>query len=101
MFRKAYEIFLHSIIYDKELAWGCDLCPKPLSSRSSNFAENDIKGFEEDVDSTKYVKGIEANRNPEGDDRAGWPNDLNEMEEAKSARQNSGQRQREHMQKKH
>ena len=85
VFRKAYEIFLHSIIYDKELAWGCDSCPKPLSSSSSKreaeFAdiechisdginmgtiENDIKGFagkeifEEEVDSTKIVKGIEA-----------------------------------------
>ena len=34
VFRRAYEIFIHSIVYDTELAWNCRLCPKPLNIKS-------------------------------------------------------------------
>ena len=86
IFQKAFEIFLHSLSYDIEIAWGCELCPKPLDinkglkehdftadevhiSDGINMGtiENDIKGitdqeiFEEETDKTVIVKGIEAN----------------------------------------
>ena len=84
VFRKANKIFIHSLNYDKETAWGCNSCPKPLNKKSSKreedfenvechisdginmgTIENEIKGFanreifDEEVDD-KIVKGIEA-----------------------------------------
>ena len=80
-----FEIFIHSLKYDKEMAWGCDLCPKPLDIKSGmkeedfddiechisdginmGTIENDIKGvtekeiFEQQKDESRIVKGIEA-----------------------------------------
>ena len=86
IFHKAFEIFLHSLSYDLELAWSCKMCPKPLDISSNlkehdfdsnevhisdginmGTIENDVKGFtdrdifEEETDQTVIVKGIEAN----------------------------------------
>ena len=85
IFCKGYEIFIHSLVYDKKQAWGCDLCPKQLDPKCGKFEEdfetiechvsdginmgtieNDIKGytekdiFEEEKDDSLTVKGIEA-----------------------------------------
>ena len=30
IFKKAVEIFMHSLVYDKELAFSCEKCPNPL-----------------------------------------------------------------------
>ena len=86
VFRKAYEIFIHAIEYNIELAWNCRLCPEPLDTKAGEredqfdqfechisdginmgTIENDIKGvterdiFEEEVIDNKIVFGIEAN----------------------------------------
>ena len=85
VFRKGYEIFIHSLKYDKKDAWGCDDCPKPLinnkKQREEDFddvevhvsdginmgtLENDLKGhtntniFDEEKNEDNIVKGIEA-----------------------------------------
>ena len=82
--RKGYEIFIHSLNYNKEEAWDCKKCPDQLKPGESEeqfdeiechisdginmgTIENDIKGFtdkdtfEEEIDtSAGAVKGIEA-----------------------------------------
>ena len=86
IFCKAFEIFIHALKYDVEMAWDCIMCPKVLDtikgmkeqdynedevhiSDGINMGtiENDVKGytgqdiFEDEVDTTVVVKGIEAN----------------------------------------
>ena len=85
IFQKGYEIFLHSLQYDKSKAWSCDLCPKELDiNQKSNEVDydevevhvsdgidmgtiqNTIKGFvgneifQENKVKNIVVKGIEA-----------------------------------------
>ena len=85
IFRKGYEIFIHSLKYNNEQAWGCELCPKPIDLNAKKCEEdfdeievhvsdginmgtleNDIKGytdkdiFEEEKNDSVIVKGIEA-----------------------------------------
>ena len=85
IFRKGYEIFIHALVYEKDKAWNCTDCPKPILTGSKEkeeafedvevhisdginmgTLENDIKGFtekdifEEEKDESVVVKGIEA-----------------------------------------
>ena len=85
IFRKGYEIFLHSLQYDKEKAWMCQECPQELNpgdkKREEDFKDvevhisdgidmgtiqNTIKGFvgreifEEEKVNDPIVKGINA-----------------------------------------
>ena len=82
IFNKAYEIFIHSLVYDVEKVWNCTQCPGRLDQKSDRHErdydaiechisdginmgtiENDVKGitgkeiFEDEIDEQVVVKG--------------------------------------------